>query len=91
MIRLVEDPPAVHFNQPIAMESDSERTSAENSCANNPLPLHANGNFSDTEKENSSFPTASFDALLNSLKNMREKDLDFLVRNTDDKLIPVID
>lgn len=45
----------------------------------------------DTEKENSAYPTASFDALLNSLKNMREKDLDFLVRNTDDKLIPVID
>ena len=43
------------------------------------------------EKENAAFSTASFDALLNSLKNMREKDLDFLVRNTDDKLIPVID
>lgn len=83
----VEDPPA----QPIAVESDSERTSSEISSANNRFPSHSNGNLFDYEKENSSFPTASFDALLNSLKNMREKDLDFLVRNTDEKLIPVID
>jgi hypothetical protein len=34
---------------------------------------------------------SSFDALLNSLKNMRDKDLDFIVRTGDDKLIPVAD
>ncbi|CAF0902470.1 unnamed protein product [Rotaria sordida] len=34
---------------------------------------------------------SSFDALLNSLKNMREKDLGFILRTGDDKLIPVAD
>lgn len=45
------------------------------------------------ENENSSVLLAgtSFDALLNSLKSIRERDLDFVVRNTEDKLISVGD
>ncbi|CAF3394742.1 unnamed protein product [Rotaria sp. Silwood1] len=45
----------------------------------------------DSGKGSSFLTGSSFDALLNSLKNMREKDLGFIVRTVDDKLIPVAD
>jgi hypothetical protein len=45
----------------------------------------------DSGKSNSFLTSSPFDALLNSLKIMREKDLDFAVRTSDDQLIPVAD
>jgi hypothetical protein len=45
----------------------------------------------DNGKGSSFLTGSSFDALLNSLKTMREKDLDFVVRTGDEKLIPVTD
>ncbi len=45
----------------------------------------------DSGKRNSFLTSSPFDALLNSLKAMREKDLDFPVRTGDDQLIPVAD
>ncbi len=47
--------------------------------------------FLDNGKDNSLLTGSSFDTLLNSLKTMREKDLDFILRNGDEKLIPVAD
>ncbi|UJR20732.1 hypothetical protein I4U23_023851 [Adineta vaga] len=47
--------------------------------------------FLDNEKTNSFLATSPFHTILNSLKNMHEKDLDFVVRTGDDKLIPVAD
>lgn len=48
-------------------------------------------NLPDTGKSSSCITGSSFDALLNSLKNMREKELGFVVSTGDDKLIPVAD
>ncbi|CAF5183923.1 unnamed protein product, partial [Rotaria magnacalcarata] len=48
-------------------------------------------NLLDTGKGNSFMAGSSFDALLNSLKTMREKELGFVVPTGDDKLIPVAD
>ncbi|CAF3919812.1 unnamed protein product [Rotaria sp. Silwood2] len=45
----------------------------------------------DSGKGSSFLTGSSFDALLNSLKSMREKDLGFSVRTSDDKLIAVVD
>lgn len=101
-VRFIEEPRhEVHQtadNQHLG--SDTERTSSEPSSAyHSPpppfdvgtRPNHAHDRLFDNEKENSLFPGASFDALLNSLKSMRETDRDFLVRNSEEKLIPVAD
>ncbi|CAF4178972.1 unnamed protein product [Rotaria socialis] len=48
-------------------------------------------NLLDTRKGTSFMAGSSFDALLNSLKKMREKELGFIVPTGDDKLIPVAD
>lgn len=45
----------------------------------------------DSGKGSSFLRGSSFDALLNSLKNMREKELGFVVPASDDKLISVVD
>ncbi|CAF3497184.1 unnamed protein product [Rotaria sp. Silwood1] len=45
----------------------------------------------DSGKGSSLLTGTSFDALLNSLKSMREKDLDFIIHNSDDSLIRVND
>ncbi|CAF2554581.1 unnamed protein product [Rotaria sp. Silwood2] len=45
----------------------------------------------DSGKSSSLLAGTSFDALMNSLKNMREKDLDFIIHNSDDSLIRVTD
>jgi hypothetical protein len=45
----------------------------------------------DSGKGSSLLTGSSFDALMNSLKSMREKDLDFVIRTGDDKLISVAD
>jgi hypothetical protein len=50
-----------------------------------------NINEHDRDKDSPLLSSSSFDALLNSLKTMREKDLDFILRNGDEKLIPVAD
>ncbi|CAF2168879.1 unnamed protein product [Rotaria magnacalcarata] len=45
----------------------------------------------DSGKGSSLLTGTSFDVLLNSLKSMREKDLDFIIPNSDDNLIRVTD
>lgn len=45
----------------------------------------------DHEKAGSLLNTSPFNTLLNSLKSMRDKDLDFVVHTGDDQLIPVAD
>jgi hypothetical protein len=45
----------------------------------------------DSGKGSSLLTGTSFDALMNSLKSMREKDLDFLIQPNDDTLIRVND
>jgi hypothetical protein len=53
-----------------------------------------NGNHEhliDNGKGSSLLTGTSFDVLMNNLKGMREKDLDFLIDNSDDSLIRVTD
>lgn len=45
----------------------------------------------DNDKSSSLLTGTSFDVLMNSLKSMREKDLDYLIHNSDDSLIRVLD
>jgi hypothetical protein len=45
----------------------------------------------DSDKGNSLLSGTSFDVLMNSLKSMREKDLDYLIHSSDDSLIRVVD
>ena len=45
----------------------------------------------DSGKGNSLLTGTSFDVLLNSLKSMREKDLDYLIHSSDDSLLHVTD
>ena len=80
-------------------EQISQNPSSRGSSSNHSpstTPLHAfdlanHDHLLDNEKDSSLLIGSSFDALLNSLKTMREKDLNFLVRNSDEKLIPVAD
>ncbi len=81
--------------------TSSEGSSANGSRSRSPLLIPpvdiasgaSNGydHLFDSGKGSSLLRGSSFDALLNSLKSMREKDLDFVVRTGDDKLIPVAD
>lgn len=45
----------------------------------------------DSGKGSSLLTGTSFDVLMNSLKSMRERDLDYLIHNSDDSLIRVTD
>ncbi len=45
----------------------------------------------DSGKGSSLLTGASFDILMNSLKSMREKDLDYLIHSSDDSLLHVTD
>lgn len=75
----------------------SANDSSTSSDSYSPLPTLPSTNFNDqnyfldNRTSSSILAGTSFDALLNSLKSIREKDLDFVVRTTDDQLIPVAD
>lgn len=77
--------------------TSSGSSSSNNSPSHSPViipPFSTNNGHDhlfDSVKGSSLLTGSSFDALLNSLKTMREKDLDFIVRTGDDKLIPVAD
>ncbi len=92
-----------HISQNQFTGTSSEGSSLNNSRPHSPillLPTFASASSTsnnihdrvfDSEKDSPLLTGSSFDALLNSLKTMREKDLDFILRNGDDKLIPVAD
>lgn len=50
---------------------------------------HGHDHLIDSGKGSSLLTGTSFDALMNSLRTMREKDLDFLIENNPDSLIRV--
>ena len=45
----------------------------------------------DSSKSSSLLTGTSFDVLMNSLKSMREKDLDYLIHSSDDRLVRMTD
>ncbi|CAF0858388.1 unnamed protein product [Adineta steineri] len=87
-----------------ALQNPFTKTSSDGSYSHHSLirsPIHVSSyditnrknhdheHLIDHSKSNSFLTTSPFDTLLNSLKVMREKDLDFVVHTGDDKLIPV--
>lgn len=59
------------------------------SSLNNTIGLHEH--HIDSGKGSSLLTGTSFDVLMNSLKNMREKDLDYLIHSSDDSLVRMTD
>ncbi len=77
--------------------TSSKESSTATSRSHTPVtipPLNTNGRHDhliDSGKGSSLLTGTSFDVLVNSLKTMREKDLDILIHNSDDSLIHVTD
>ena len=59
------------------------------SSLNNTTGVH--DHHIDSSKGSSLLTGTSFDVLMNSLKNMREKDLDYLIHSSDDSLVRMTD
>jgi hypothetical protein len=81
--------------------TSSRSSSTPSSRSHTPVVISSSNKFDikndthdhliDSDKSSSLLTGTSFDVLMNSLKNMREKDLDFLIHNSDDSLIRVND
>lgn len=80
------------------ISTSSKESSLTTSQSNTPIvhsalntydPLH--DHLIDSSKGSSLLTGTSFDVLMNSLKTMRERDLDYLIHNSDDSLIRVTD
>jgi hypothetical protein len=73
------------------IESASDISGSTSSRSQTPVQILTTNGIHDSGKGNSLLTGTSFDVLMNSLKSMREKDLDFLINNSDDSLIRVTD
>ena len=76
------------------LREESPRESRSSRLSINPLPMpdrtqYYRDHSTDSDRGSSLLQGTSFDTLLNSLKSMRDKDLDSIVRNKNESLIDV--
>jgi hypothetical protein len=78
-------------NRYTGTSSDGSSTAESHSPVLLPSLNLINDHLIDSGKGSSLLTGTSFDVLMNSLKSMRDKDLDFVIHQRDDSLIGIVD
>jgi len=80
-----------HSESEHTLENKSNTTSQSETPPVELSPLKSYDHYFDSGKGSSLLNGTSFDVLMNSLKTMREKDLDYLIEQSDDSFVHVTD